>query len=408
MAAGGTSGGGSEGIKAGRAYVEIGTKDAGLKAGLNAAKKAVLSLGKEFAEAGGVALGLGSALAGPVLGSLKEVTEHFAEIGRAAVRTGASTEAISDLGYAAKASGASLGDVEAGLRFLDRVLRQAEQGSDTAKEALAEFGATAEDFKGKDANERLMMVSKGLDRIEESARGPALRAIMGRGAPGALMPMLANSRELARLMEENGKLGGRVSKEDAENAELVEKAYTRTATAVKNAFYALGAAILPHADTISKFADALVDGVRGAKAFVDENRNLVIAVAAVGGGIAAAGAALVGIGGALAVAGVALTGIIAGSEAVATVVGGVISAGVVLLPVLLGIGVAVTAIAVGIAAFAELAPESFDAVVRAAGGMLSELSEGWDVLWGGITETFNRTWGGIKDAIRAEIGRAHV
>ena len=261
MAAGAASGGGSEGIKAGRAYVEIGAKDAGLEAGLKAAKKAVLRLGKETTEAGTPLLGLGGAMMAPILESLREVVEHFTEIGHAASRTGASTEAISDLGYAAKQSGASLEDVETGLRFLDRNITAAAEGTEKAKDALAEFGLTFEDLKGKDAREKFKLISEGLDKVDESARTPALRALLGRGA-ASLRPLLENSRELTRLMDENGKVGGRVTKEDAENAEKVEKAYLRTSAAVKNAFLAIGAAILPEADVIGGFTSALVEGIR--------------------------------------------------------------------------------------------------------------------------------------------------
>jgi hypothetical protein len=381
MAAGSTSGGGSEGIKAGRAYVEIGVQDAGLKAGLNAAKKAVLKLGKETAEAGAPALGLGAAIMAPILESLKEVVEHFSEINRASIRTGASTEAISDLGYAAKASGASLEDVERGLKFLHKNMQLAGEGSKVAEENLAAFGLTVKDLKGKDADQQFLMIAEGLDRIEESAQGPALQRILGRGGVG-LRPMLDNSRELARLLKENGEVGGRVSKQDAENAEKVEKAYVKTSAAVKNAFLAIGAAILPHADTIDKLSTAMVGGVSKVKAFIDGNRDAVLAVLGIGGAIAAAGAALVGLGLALSVASVAIGGFTAAAGAIGTVFG------VVFSPVGLAAAAAVAASILAIAILLKTFPD-----------LLGDIKEGSGKIWGDFGDTFKTAWAGIKDAL---------
>jgi hypothetical protein len=383
MAAGSSSGGGSEGIKAGRAYVEIGAKDAGLKAGLAAAKRAVLSIGKDVAGAGAGALGLGSAVMAPILESLREVVEHFSAINRAAIRTGSTTESISDLGYAAKASGTSLGAVEAGLKFLDKTMSAAEKGSESATEALAAFGLTAADLKGMDADQKMLAISKGLQGIEESAQGPALRSLLGRGGVG-LRPMLESSTELARLLEENGKIGGRVSKEDAANAEKVEKAYLRVTSAVKNAFLAIGAAILPHAETIGQFATALSTAIGQVKAFIDENRAAVVGVLGVGAAIAGAGAALVGLGTAVALAGVALGGLVT----LAGTVGSVLA--VVFSPVGLAVAAVVVAALVGIAALLESFPEEMAAAAQAG-----------EMLWGGLADTFRTTWQGIKDALAA-------
>jgi len=383
MAAGSASGGGSEGIKAGKAYVEIGAKDAGLKAGLNAAKRAVLSIGKDIAAAGGIGLGLGSAIMAPILASLKEVVEHFSAINRAAIRTGATTEAISDLGYAAKASGTSLEAVESGLKFLDKAMAAAAGGSEEAKDALAAFGLTVDDLKGKDADEKMRLISQGLQGIEESARGPALRALLGRGAL-SLRPMLENSAELNRLLQENAAVGGRVSKEDAENAEKVEKAYIRTTAAIKNAFLAIGAAILPHADSIDQFATGLTKAIRDVKEFIDENRAAVLAVLGVGAGIAAAGAALIGLGLAVSVAGAAIGGLMT----LATTAGAVLA--LIFSPAGLIAAAAAVAALVAVAAVLELFPNQ-----------AAEAADAGEKLWKGFGETFGLAWQGIKDALKS-------
>src|SRR5262245_24190249 len=182
MAAGSTSGGGSQGIKAGRAYVEVGTNNAGLKAGLDQAKRAVLNVGKQLTGVGAAGLGIGGAIMAPILASFSQVVERFDAIGDAAQRTGTTTEAISDLGYAAQPSGAELSDVESGLLRLDRNAAAAAKGSDEATEALDAFGLTVEGLKGMDAREKFVAIAKGLKAMDDSAKGPALQALLGRGA----------------------------------------------------------------------------------------------------------------------------------------------------------------------------------------------------------------------------------
>jgi len=377
MAAGSTSGGGGEGIKAGRAYVEVTTQDAGLKAGLNAAKKAVLGAAKEFAAAGAGLGGLGAAIKAPILESLREVVEKFSAIGAASKRTGASTEAISDLGYAAEQSHTSLEAVEKSLKFLDKTMAQAGKGSESAQEALAAFGLSVEDLKGKDADQKLLAISRGLKSMDEAARGPALQSILGRGGR-SLLPMLENSREFQRLLKENGELGGRVSREDAENAETIEKAWKSTTAALKNAFHAIGAAILPQADTISDYAHRFSSGVADVKRFIDENRAVVLTVAAVGGALIAAGAALGGIGGGLAAATVAVKGLAAGVGVLGSALGLIVSP----------VGLIAAGLVGATAALLE-----FTKAATGTGGISGVLKD--------LGGTFSETFGGAKDALDA-------
>src|SRR4051812_34551393 len=100
-------------IKAGGAYVSLSTKDQGLSAGLSRAKDMLGGFAK------GVAI-VGAATAAAAVGSIAVAVREFVSMGSAlqdvSNRTGVSAENLSELQYAAEQSGASLEDVEKGLK----------------------------------------------------------------------------------------------------------------------------------------------------------------------------------------------------------------------------------------------------------------------------------------------------
>jgi hypothetical protein len=251
MAASGSGGGGGAAIRAGRAFVSLGVKDEGLKAGLNNAKKLVDGFAKSMAVIGAGMFGLGSAILAPIAAAFRGAVEHFDSVKKAADRLGTSAEIISALGYAAKQSGTDMETLETAAKAMQRHLVN-------TPEAL-------------------------LDNIMGKS-GRALMPLLKDGAAG-----------IRELMEEAKKVGSVVSGTDAANAEKVGGAISRAWTAVKNTFLAVGAAILPQVDTIERLTAVVVDTVKTVRDWISENREVVLTVVAIASAIAAAGATLMGI-----------------------------------------------------------------------------------------------------------------
>lgn len=387
MAVGGASSGGGKGIKAGRAYVEVGTDDAGLRAGLAKAKRMVMDFGKSIATGGFIALGISTAILAPITESFRRVIGHFDELNKASDRTGATTEALSDLSYAAEQSDATLEDVSNGAKFLQKNLAAAAGGSKEAQESLAKLGLTAADLKGKGLDEQFLLIADGLQAMEDPAeRTAAMLAVLGRGGL-ALAPMLkGGSAELRKLFEQNARVGGRVSKEDAANATKVGDASDMMGKAVRNAFFAIGAALLPQADNIERLAFAFVDAIKMIKDFIDKNREIILVVVGVASALAASGFALIGIGTALFVAAVAASGFASAAAALGTVLA------VVFSPI--GLGVAAIAVALTMLVALAAQTKTFWEGLEAGADIAS-------TVWGGFLDVFQRTWSGIKDALAA-------
>ena len=105
-------------IKAGEAYVEIGTNDSKLAAGLRAAQKRVAAFGAGLTAVGTRLVGIGALLAVPFVGAAKMFASMGSELVDMSDRTGVSVERLSALKYAAEQTGTSIQDLELALKAM--------------------------------------------------------------------------------------------------------------------------------------------------------------------------------------------------------------------------------------------------------------------------------------------------
>ena len=138
--------GNASGIRAGRAYVELGADDK-LSAALDNAKKKV----KEFGDAAS-AVGAGVQTAGlaimaagtAIVGSLAAAGLAFAKIGSdlndLSARTGMSVEALSELQFVFAQTGVEAADLESGIKKMQKAVVEAANGSQGANDTLARLG----------------------------------------------------------------------------------------------------------------------------------------------------------------------------------------------------------------------------------------------------------------------------
>ena len=95
-------------------------------------------------------------------------------------RTGASTEALSQLRYAAEQSGSNLEAVEKGMRKLGDVTTQASNGSKTAAAALESVGLSASQLMSMSVEDRFLAVAEGISKIEDPAAQASIAMEIGR------------------------------------------------------------------------------------------------------------------------------------------------------------------------------------------------------------------------------------
>lgn len=127
-------------IRAGRAFIEIMGDDSKLQQTLKGVQTRLKNFGASIAATGGALIGAGSAIVAPLVGAAVAFAKAGAELDDAAGRTGVSASKLQELAFAAEQSGASLTDVEAGLRGMAKFSKQVADGGEGATKTLDELG----------------------------------------------------------------------------------------------------------------------------------------------------------------------------------------------------------------------------------------------------------------------------
>ena len=245
----------SRAIEAARAFVKIFVDDTPLKRGLTTLTTRLAGAAKGVA---GIAASLGTAAVAGGIGlivsgmsaaaaSVWRFSEAAAGLQDMADRTGASTESLSQLRYAAEQSGSSLEDVERGMRKLSDVTTEAGKGNKAAAAALEQLGISADGISGKSVEEQFLMVAEGLSKIEDPAkRASAAMDVFGKGST-VLLPMMEDGAAgIATLMAEADKLGMTISGEQAKAAAAFDDKWQGLVATLRNASNIIAVAVLPY------------------------------------------------------------------------------------------------------------------------------------------------------------------
>jgi hypothetical protein len=351
---------GASNIKAGEAFVEISAKKGILDKVLGQARNSLksfassaIAIGKSIpASMGSINKGIQGVasklfnLKNAIVGSfavagIGKMINDFSEAGGAlddmSQRTGASVEALSGLGYAAKMSGSSIDSVEKAIRTMGKNLDSAASGGKNARAMLSDLGLTAGQLKALSPEEQFLAVAQSLSEIKDPGQR-ASEAMKIFGKSGAdLVPLLSGGSEgIEELMEQGVALGVVMSGEDASAAATLGDALDQLWTSLSSVSNVIAAALAP---LLTDLASKLVSIVGQVMAFIDQNRAMIVVAAQVAAGVAVAGAALLAIAGTAAVVSAALGGLIAVAGFVGTafaVMGSIIAA--VLSPIGLVIG----------------------------------------------------------------------
>jgi hypothetical protein len=366
----------AKGIRAGRAFIEIGADEKYVKA-LDRAGKKLHALGGQVMKVGTqITAASGGALAA-VLGTSVAFASMGDELSKASDRTGMAVESLSALKYAAEQSDATLGDVVTGIRFMQRSLVEAAGGSKEAKAAIEGLGLSAEAVLKLSPDEQFKLIADRISRIENPAkRSAAAMGIFGRGA-SALLPLFKDgSKGMAELSKRAEELGIIIGKEDAAAATVFGDTLDDLWKQIKAVTFQIGAAI---ANALQPYAEATTRVLKTVIDFVKNNRQLVVTAALVVAGVVAMGAAVVTLGAVMFAIGIAISGAVAAVTTFAGILGAILSP----------IGLVSAALIAGVAAFFYYTDSGNKA--------LSWLGERFGELWKWTTEVF----GGIANALAA-------
>jgi hypothetical protein len=386
-------------IRQGRAFVELFTDDTKLKQGLRLAENTVRKFGASVSRIGAGMMGAGAAILAPLGLAVREYAKAGAELKEMSERTGIAVETLSELKYAASQTGASMEDLEKGIRLSQKVL-----GSSLGAKALAGLGIDAAKLKALSPEEQFIALADAIGKIPAQAdRASAAMKLFGRGG-AALLPFLNEGREgIAKLREEARRLGLVMSDADATAADEFDDSLARVRQQVLRLVGSIGASLVP---ALNQFGQWLSRGIPRLRAWVDEHRGWIVlaaraALAAVGLGAAlwTMGKIVMFVSVAFAAMRVAIT-IVSGLWAV---LAGGAKAIAFITGMVQGLTVAVTAARTAIlglatsAGIAEAVIALWPAIFLAALGALLYFPGGFQEMG----RVFKQVWSGISDAIAA-------
>jgi len=284
----------AQGIRAGRAFVELFADDSKLVRGLRAAEKKLKAFGAGIRNLGLKMMAVGAAVVAPLAAAGKYFSDYGDGIAKMAKRTGLSVEALSELDFAAGQSGASLASVEKGVRKMQKTLVDAVAGSKEAVDSLALLGLTVQDLADLSPEQQFKLLADRISKVEDPTRRAAIAmSIFGKSGTELIPLMAQGAAGIEELQAQARRLGLTMSGEDAAAAEELNDALDQLWRVVKMTAFQIGAALAP---ALKQVAQTITRVVVSVNAWLKQNRQIVVTVAKVALAVVAAGAALVVLG----------------------------------------------------------------------------------------------------------------
>ncbi|HUW30280.1 MAG TPA: hypothetical protein VM223_01570, partial [Planctomycetota bacterium] len=320
-------------IRAGKAYVELGTDNKNLEKGLKAAQRRLREFGSTVRAAGTWLFAAG----GGILGGLGLAAKTFADYGdslsKMSQRTGLGVEALSKLAFMAQQSGSSLEVVEMGVRVMQRSIYDASQGLKTATDAFAELGMSVQDLQGLAPEKQFNLLAERLAGVEDATfRAAIAQKLFGRSGTQLLPLFASGAAGIRELNEQIERFGLIITEKDVAAAVALKNKVGLLFSVFKAVTFKVGAAL---AGRLGILLDSASKTIARIGMWLERSPGWVISVAKLGVVLAGAGIAGIVLGQSILVVSSALTALVAVFPLVAAGLGfifspaGLIAVGVV-------------------------------------------------------------------------------
>jgi len=277
---------GANDVRAGGAFIEVFLKDK-TRAQFNAMASKwqgyAATLGGAFAIASGIEIGAVTAFA--------TATDTIAD---SAGRLGIGTKALHGYAYAASQTGASLEDVENGLKIMERLLGQAANGTEAAQKKLAKYGIDWQSLAESSPEEQMRAFADAIARQPtQSTKAAAAMELLGKGGL-KLLPMLSNGAAgLDAFGTQAEKLGLVMKDSDIAAGGKLADIFSTLGQQARMVANMVGAALAPSFQFLAEVLRGVLAWTIG---FVDRNRVLVSTLTYVTGGLLIAATAAMAVG----------------------------------------------------------------------------------------------------------------
>jgi len=361
--------------------VKIKADTAGLKTGLNNATNMIKQHNKAI---GMAATAMGAAIVGAGVLSIKTYAQMGDEVQKMALRTGFTTEALSELRHAAEISGADLTTLEKGVKRMSGTILDASDGLETYIRTFDHLGLKVEDLMGLSPEEQFMKIASAIAEIEDPTMRAALaQDVFGR-AGTELLPLFDQGADgIAALRQEAHDLGIVFDQEAANKAAAFTDAMHRVDESVSGLKMAIADNLIPALmPLIEKIQKIIVNVSDWMKANPELAKAVVLATMAIGGLLLVLGPLLI-----------MLPGIIA----MGPLVGAAFT--MMLGPVGLIIAGIAALIAIGI-----LVWKNWDTIKEKAIEIWNNIVNFFKDIWESITDIFSKHWDKILAILFPAVG----
>lgn len=205
---------------------------------------------------------------------IKESLGQLTEVGAVAKTIGASTEFVSELGFAAKMSHVSVEDLTNGFKKMEKTIGQAAMGNnDGLVKMLSRANLEAGKLQKMGPEDAFMEIAEAASRIKDPMQRAAFAVeIFGKGGQ-ALIPLLAKGKDgIEELREEAQKLGVSFSSDMTDKASEAMHALKKVDAVMQGLKVRLAIDLAPG---IASAADAFVELVKMATPLIDVFTGIV-------------------------------------------------------------------------------------------------------------------------------------
>lgn len=261
--------------------------------GLDRASRRLEKFSRNMVRMGSRLAVAGAAMMMPVVQSVRKFAAYGDQIAKMARRTGISATALAELGYAAEISGASVANLETGIKKMARSITDASSGLVTYERAFVRIGLTSAELVGMAPEQAFAKIAEAIAATEDPMiRAAAAQEIFAR-AGTMLLPLFdSGASGLAKLSAEYRKLTGLT----AEEAVLAE-GWTDVLTRVKFAALGLAKSIAVGLGVnVEELSEKIIETTAAMRAWIGRHKGLIQTTVKLGFVLIAVGGAIMSVG----------------------------------------------------------------------------------------------------------------
>lgn len=259
--------------------VRVGADTTGMERGLKASEARMKKFSEQCKKIGRGMTVAGAAITGAVGLMIKGYVKAGDEVHKMALRTGFTTESLSELRYASQICGADLGALEKGVKKMSKTIVDASDGLTTYVRAFDRIGLKAEDLLKLSPEEQFDRIAVAIASVEDpTLRAATAQEIFGR-AGTQLLPLFAAGEEgLEALRKKAHELGIVFDQEAADKAAVLNDSMTTLKASFKGVTMSIATTLIP---VVTSIVEKVSEMVIRIKDWIKENPVLAGRIAKV-------------------------------------------------------------------------------------------------------------------------------